>query len=45
VAWREHRAIVRAIARRDPAAAEESARVHMREALRCRMLLLHKRRS
>jgi DNA-binding GntR family transcriptional regulator len=42
-AWREHRAIVRAIARRDPAAAEESARVHMREALRCRMLLLHKR--
>ena len=42
-ALREHRAIVRAIARRDPAAAEESARVHMREALRCRMLLLHKR--
>ena len=42
-AWREHRAIVRAIARRDPGAAEESARLHMRESLRCRMLMLHKR--
>jgi DNA-binding FadR family transcriptional regulator len=42
-ALREHRAILRAIGQRDPAAAEEAARVHMREALRYRMLLLHKR--
>lgn len=42
-ALREHRAIMRAITKRDPGAAEQAARAHMREALRYRMLLRHKR--
>lgn len=41
-ALREHRAIPGAIARRDPAGAEDAARAHMRETLRYCMPLLHK---
>jgi DNA-binding GntR family transcriptional regulator len=44
-ALREHRAIYRAIQRHDPEAAEAAARLHIREALRCRMTLLHLRRQ
>ena len=33
----EHRAIIDAIARRDPDAAEQAARAHIREALRARL--------
>jgi len=42
-ALREHRTILRAIAQRDPIAAEEAARAHMREALRYRMFIQHRR--
>jgi DNA-binding GntR family transcriptional regulator len=44
-ALREHRAIHRAIAKHDAEAAEAAARHHIREALRCRMLLLHQGRQ
>lgn len=40
-AIREHRLIYRAIADRDPAAAEQVARQHIREALRYRMMLIN----
>lgn len=44
-ALREHRAILRAIAKHDPAAAESAARLHIREALRYRMMLIHQARN
>jgi DNA-binding GntR family transcriptional regulator len=40
-AIREHQAIQSGIAKRDPDAAEAAARLHIREALRSRMLLTH----
>jgi DNA-binding GntR family transcriptional regulator len=39
---REHQAIIKAIAARDADKAEELARTHIREALRCRLKLLQK---
>lgn len=45
LAIREHRGILRAIAKRDAAAAESLARAHIREALRYRMLLIHQART
>jgi DNA-binding GntR family transcriptional regulator len=45
VALREHRAIYRAIQRHEAETAEALARLHIREALRCRMTLLHQRRQ
>lgn len=40
-AIREHRLIYRAIADRDPSAAEQAAKQHIREALRYRMMLIN----
>lgn len=43
-ALREHRTILRAIARREASAAETAARLHIREALRYRMMIIHEAR-